>query len=132
MRTPAFAHRRTLPLAVLAGLAAALLAWVACGDDGPSGRAGETIVVDVVDLPAFAFSPAVVNARVGDTIRWVQRGVVPHTVTEGVRGSPTPGGFDEQVVETGDVVEVRMTRAGTIDYFCRPHFGMDGQIVVSP
>ena len=119
---------RGLPRAFI--VAALLAGTWACGDDGPTGGdEPRTIDVDVVD---FAFVPAVAQARVGDTVRWTQRGVVLHTVTEGVRGAPVPGGFDEIVTEPGDTVLVRVTEPGTIDYFCVPHPGMDGQIVVSP
>lgn len=109
-------------LALAAGLAA-------CDDYSTNGRQPATVDVDVVD---FAFDPVEVEARVGDTIRWTQRGNVFHTVTEGVRGAPVPGGFDGAVSEPGDTVLVVVTEPGTIDYFCVPHPGMDGRIVVTP
>jgi plastocyanin len=74
----------------------------------------------------FAFAPVEVEARVGDTIRWTQRGSVFHTVTEHVRGAPVPGGFDGAVSEPGDTVLVVVTEPATIDYFCVPTPGWTG------
>jgi plastocyanin len=126
MRRPAI-----VALAVLAAPAVgAALSALACGDDdGPTGPDPVTIDVEVVD---FRFEPAVVNASVGDTIRWTQRDQVPHTTTSRTPAPGEPGGFNETgLVEPGDVVEVELTRAGTIDYFCIPHPFMTGSIVVS-
>jgi plastocyanin len=110
-------------------LLACLLPLVAgCGDDGPTQPGGRTIDVDVFD---FFFQPVMVEARVGDTIRWTQRGEIPHTATSGEPGSPDEGVlFDLELEETDDVEEFRVTRAGTIPYFCQPHHFMTGSIVV--
>jgi plastocyanin len=113
-------------------LAACLLALQAgCGDDGPTNPpGGDTIDVEVVD---FSFQPVMVNARVGDTIRWTQRSEIPHTATSGEPGAPDQGVlFDLGLEETGDVEEFEVTEAGTIPYFCLPHPFMTGSIVVAP
>ena len=74
---------RLIPFPLL--LAACLLPLVACGDDDPIEPSGRTIEVEVLD---FSFQPVMVNARVGDTIRWIQRDPVRHTATSGEPGTP--------------------------------------------
>ncbi|MBA2566036.1 MAG: hypothetical protein H0V09_11535 [Gemmatimonadetes bacterium] len=102
-----------------------------CGGDGPSGPRDEprTLDVEVVD---FSYRPDTVNARVGDTIRWIQRDAIPHTVTAGTPAGPRPELFDEPLDQVGAVVEVELTTSGTVSYFCRPHPGMLGTIVIEP
>jgi len=94
----------------------------------PAGN-GTVIEVEVLN---FSYQPATVNARVGDTIRWIQRDQVPHTVTTSNPAPTQPGGFDQTLDAPGDHATVQMTRAGTIAYFCRPHPFMTGSIVVAP
>ncbi len=117
---------RLLPM-----LLACLLPLLAgCGDDDPTEPGGRTIDVEVFD---FRFQPVMVNARVGDTIRFTQRDKIPHTATSGEPGVPGEGSlFDLGLEETGDVEEYRVTQSGTIPYFCRPHPFMTGSIVVAP
>ena len=112
-------------------VAGCLLTLVAgCGDDDPVDPGGRTIDVEVFD---FFFQPISVNARVGDTIRFTQRGQIPHTATSGEPGAPDAGAvFDLQIENTGDVVEFETTQAGTIPFFCRPHPFMTGSIAVAP
>ncbi|MFN2432770.1 MAG: plastocyanin/azurin family copper-binding protein [Gemmatimonadota bacterium] len=115
------------PLAALWVLA---LLTPACGDGGPTGAEPDprTITVEVVD---FAYVPARVEARVGDTVRWIQRDSAPHTVTTSDPFPTSPGGFDLPLDRPGDVVEVTLTRTGLVDYFCRPHPFMTGSLRVS-
>ena len=80
----------------------------------------ETITVTVDQM---VFSPAEINARVGDTIEWVNKDAFAHTAT--VKG-------DWEVMlpvkKSGSiVVEV----SGTIDYYCRFHPNMKGRIIVA-
>jgi len=108
-----------------------LIAFAGCGDDGPMNPPrGRTIDVEVGD---FFFQPVIVEAQVGDTIRWTQTGVIPHTATSGERGTSGEGSlFDFELVEVGDVAELELTAPDTIPYFCIPHFGMNGSIIVTP
>jgi plastocyanin len=82
--------------------------------------AGEAVQVKISDL---AFSPAEITARVGDTIQWVNGDFVDHTAT-------AKGGEWDVTIVAGEQAEQQLTRAGTIDYFCRFHPGMTGKITV--
>jgi plastocyanin len=123
-----FEQRPTGRAIVGVGLATAALAFGGCGDE-PTGPNGRIIEVEVVD---FSFRPDSVDARVGDTVRWIQRDATPHTATSSNPPPDQPGGFDEPLLEDGDAAEVALARSGVIAYFCRPHPFMTGTIVVAP
>jgi plastocyanin len=82
--------------------------------------AGETVQVKISDL---AFSPVEITAKVGDIIRWVNGDFVDHTAT-------AKDGEWDVMIEAEKQAELPLTRAGTIDYFCRFHPGMTGKITV--
>ena len=81
----------------------------------------ETIEVTVDKM---AFSPAGIEAKVGDTIEWINKDVFVHTAT-------VKGGFEIMLPlkKSGSVV---MEKVGAIDYYCRFHPNMKGHITVSP
>jgi plastocyanin len=78
----------------------------------------------LVTIQGSKFVPALVSARVGDTIKWTNNDSVAHSVIGGEFRSPNiaPGGTYQAVV----------TKAGTIDYTCGIHPDMKGQIQVEP
>lgn len=85
---------------------------------GPAGAA--TIQVKISKL---VFEPAVVEAKVGDTIEWVNQDFVAHTATAN-------GKEWEVVVQKDQTGRTTMSKAGTVDYFCRFHPNMKGRIIV--
>jgi plastocyanin len=82
----------------------------------------ETIQV-VIDKLVFA--PAEVNAKVGDTVEWVNKDALAHTATA------TNGDWN---VVTGPKQSGRVVlkKAGAVDYFCKYHPNMKGRVVVAP
>jgi plastocyanin len=82
--------------------------------------AEEIMQVKISDL---AFSPTEITARVGDTVQWVNGDFVDHTAT-------AKSGEWDVMIAAGKQAGLQLTRAGTIDYFCRFHPGMTGKITV--
>lgn len=80
----------------------------------------ETIQVMVDKL---VFVPAAVNAKVGDTIEWVNRDILAHTAT--VKGGP------EVMIPAKKTARLMLQKAEAIDYYCRFHPNMKGRITVS-
>ena len=78
-----------------------------------------------VTIDKLVFAPAEVNAKVGDTVEWVNKDALAHTATA------TNG--DWNVVtgpkQSGQVV---LKKAGAVDYFCKYHPNMKGRVVVMP
>ena len=88
---------------------------------GAVSAQAETITVTVDKM---AFSPTEINAKVGDTIEWVNKDPFAHTAT-------VKGGWEVMlpVKKSGSIT---LNKAGAVDYFCRFHPNMKGKITVSP
>lgn len=84
--------------------------------------AGESIHVTIRELK---FDPPKISAHVGDTIKWTNQDIVEHSATALNKE------FD-MVIPANGVGRVTLDRPGTIDYFCRFHPFMKGEIVVAP
>lgn len=90
-----------------------------------------------VAVANLSFSPAAVNAVVGDVIQfnWVA-GIHTATCGSGLPGTTLPAGaaeFDAPVTSTSTTYSYTVTVAGNYFYGCTPHFafGMTGTITVS-
>ncbi|GAA4131702.1 cupredoxin family copper-binding protein [Aminobacter aganoensis] len=81
----------------------------------------ETIQVTIEKL---VFSPAEVNAKVGDTIEWINKDVFVHTAT-------VKGGWEVMIPSKKSASTV-METAGPVEYYCRFHPNMKGRLTVSP
>jgi len=79
-------------------------------------------------MKSLAFTPEVVRARVGDQLVWINEDNVPHNVTyvNGPRFQSSPA-----VMNPGTRFSTRVTRSGTVHYFCSIHSWMRATIVVS-
>lgn len=77
-----------------------------------------------VTIDKVAFAPTEIQAKVGDTIEWVNKDILAHTAT--VRGD-----FDVMIT-AGKSGRLVLKKAGDIAYFCRFHPNMKGRIAVSP
>ena len=78
-----------------------------------------------IKVNEMTFSPATLNARVGDTVSWVNVGKIPHTVTAQNKS------FDK-VLAPGERYNLVLTKEGSIPYVCTYHPGMDGSLTVGP
>jgi len=77
-----------------------------------------------VTIDKLVFMPAEVNAKVGDTIEWVNQDILAHTAT--VRGD-----WDVMIPPKATATHV-LDKAGAVDYYCRFHPNMTGRIVTAP
>jgi plastocyanin len=87
-----------------------------------SGQAAGAAAVTIKD---FAFNPATIQAKVGDTITWTNQDSTAHTVT-----------LDDKSVDSGNVAPNAtfghaFTQAGTFTYHCEIHKQMKGTITVT-
>ena len=85
-----------------------------------SARA-ETIQVKIEKL---AFTPSQITAHVGDTIEWVNADFVAHTAT-------TRDGAWDVMIQPSATASVVLRAAGIVDYYCRFHPNMIGQITIA-
>jgi plastocyanin len=94
----------------------ALLAALAAG----SARA-EVIQVRIEKL---AFTPEQVAAHVGDTIQWVNADFLAHTAT-------ARNGAWDVMIAPNTTKSVVLKADGTVDYYCKLHPNMTGQVSVA-
>jgi plastocyanin len=80
----------------------------------------ETIQIKIDKLK---FSPEQVTVHVGDTIEWVNADFIAHTATARNKAW-------DVMLARGKSATTAMTKAGTIDYYCRFHPNMVGKIIV--
>jgi len=81
----------------------------------------ETIQVTIDKL---VFSPAAVEAKVGDTIEWVNKDAFAHTAT-------VKGGW-EVMIPPKATASLTLKTVEAVDYFCRFHPNMKGRLDVTP
>ena len=89
-----------------------------------SGAGAAAAATIEITIDKMAFSPAQVEAKVGDMVRWTNKDAFVHTAT-------VKGAWEVMLPQqkSGRMV---MKTAGSIDYYCRFHPNMKGRINVSP
>ncbi len=100
----------------------ALIAVLFCGIVCAVPARAETIKVVMKNLE---IAPAQITAKVGDTIVWDNQDVFAHTATA------TDKSFDVMLPpkKSGSL---KVTKAGTFDYFCKFHPNMKAKLIVAP
>ncbi|MFT5798676.1 MAG: plastocyanin [Candidatus Azotimanducaceae bacterium] len=86
-------------------------------------RAAEPVVHDVA-IKSFTFEPARLQVQAGDTIRWTNHDVAPHTATA------DEFSWDTEEIVNGEIGEVAVTEDMETSYFCAFHPHMKGSIEI--
>ena len=118
----------TLLLAVVA-----LVALVGCGGSAASPPAtggstsapagsGSAAAGTAVTIANFAFSPADVTVKVGDSVTWTNNDSAAHTVAFAA--------FDSGQIAPGATYTHKFDTAGTFDYKCSIHPNMTAKVTV--
>lgn len=74
----------------------------------------------VVEIREFSFHPKRIVASPRDTVVWINRDVVPHTVTA------NDGTWGSHELQEGESWEMAVGNSGVQDYFCEFHPHMKG------
>jgi plastocyanin len=77
-----------------------------------------------VTISGFAFSPASVTVKVGDTVTWTNKDSVPHNVTA------ADGSFNSGSLAQGASFSFTFQKAGTYTYRCTIHPSMAPATVI--
>ena len=104
------------------------LAVAGCGSDDPTdpgGGGGTPVVTTAVTVNDNSFSPSAIRVSPGATVTWTFRGAVPHNVN-----FPSTAIADSQNQTSGTFSAVMPTAAGTYNYSCTLHAGMNGSVQV--
>jgi plastocyanin len=76
-----------------------------------------------VAIEGMKFVPERLEVAAGDTITWVNRDLVPHTVTA------ADAGVESGNIAPGASWKYTVRRRGEIDYLCRYHPSMKAAVV---
>ncbi|WP_027998349.1 cupredoxin domain-containing protein [Sinorhizobium arboris] len=77
-----------------------------------------------VTIDRLVYSPAEIEAKVGDEIEWINRDALVHTAT-------VKGGADV-ILAARKSARLLLQEPGSFDYICRYHPNMKGHITVRP
>lgn len=88
----------------------------------PGNTAAQTYNVAINN---FAFSPAYLSIKAGDTVIWTNKDSAPHTVT-----SDAGSELGSSTLSTGNTYSHTFNTAGTFNYHCSIHTMMKAKIVV--
>ncbi|BBZ79407.1 hypothetical protein MANY_47440 [Mycolicibacterium anyangense] len=91
----------------------------------PATSAQQPVVGTAVDITNFAFTPATLTVKVGDTVTWTNHDEEPHTVVA------DDGSFHSPGLGTNDKYTFTFTAPGSFSYLCSIHPFMHGTVVVS-
>jgi len=129
---------KVLGLIVVLAMLLLLLMSVSCTDSDQSATGTENGQDDTnaqngdeiqIEMRGFKFNPDIVTIKQGTTVTWVNEDGAAHTVVSGVRDNKSEL-FDSGNISSGSTFSYTFNEKGTFDYFCEPHSGMDGTIVV--
>jgi plastocyanin len=102
----------------------------ACGDETGDGGNGDDVQADhEVIIENFTYDPASLTINVGETVRWINRDSVSHTVTAGAPGARTDE-FDSGSIAPDQSFVLTFEQVGTFDYFCTFHPVMTAVVTV--
>lgn len=110
-------------------LAAMLVSPVAGCGGGEADSTSDTGVAEdgvaVVEMKDISYTPREVTVKVDDTVRWVNRDPVAHTITD------DGGRFDSGTVSGSDATyEQTYVDPGVFSYTCTIHPTMKGTVIV--
>jgi len=125
--------KRCISITAVALVLVALVALAGCSSSTPAATSTTPSTSGSSSAPAakgtavtianFAFSPANVTIKAGDTVTWTNNDTVAHTVT----GT----GFDSGPIPQGGTFQHTFDAAGSFDYKCTIHPSMPpGKVTV--
>ncbi len=91
----------------------------------PVELAATPVATTSVAIQDFAFAPAAITVKAGDTVTWTNHDVEQHTVTSRTKA------FDSDVINNEKSFSMKFDTAGSYSYFCVIHPNMVGTVVVS-
>lgn len=95
------------------------LPWV----PGPAAAATQQVM-----MQDYAFSPAALTVRVGDTVTWMQHDEAPHDVVT----TSAPVAFRSPRLSSGQSWSYTFQQPGTYSYYCSVHPDMRASVTVLP
>jgi plastocyanin len=102
----------------------------ACGGSDSGGAAASSGACPsgavTIHMKDIKFAPETANAKVGDTVCWVNDDSVDHDAV-----ADSGASFKSELFGKGKTFTTKLDKAGTVAYACTVHPGMTGEIDVS-
>ena len=122
-------HIRAAMMPVVLALALILVVAVvvtACGSGSTSTTttAGGAATGGQVVIKGFAFSPASITVKAGESVTWTTQDGTTHTVTA------DNAEFNSSNIASGATFTFKFDKAGSYPYHCSIHASMKGTVVV--
>lgn len=78
-----------------------------------------------VSIKNLSYSPTVAQAKVGDTVEWINKDFVAHTAT-------ARNGDWDVMIPANKTARLVLKKAGAVDYYCRFHPNMTARLIIAP
>lgn len=114
--------RKRRILAVGMVIAALCVILFGCGAAKNGQSSGVAVAENTVVVQDHKFQPAEITIQKGNSVTWVNRDSVAHTVT----GKD----FDSGRLNTDQTFQKTFNETGTFEYYCKPHPYMIGKVIV--
>lgn len=88
----------------------------------------DAVATASVTIKGYAFTPAVIKIKVGDTVTWTNSDSVHHNIVADTAGDDAPNG---PLFGQGETYSYTFKKAGSYAYHCGPHPYMHGTVVVT-
>jgi plastocyanin len=88
--------------------------------------AAAPVVGTAVDITNFAFAPATLTVKAGESVTWANHDEEPHTI------AADDGSFHSPGMGTNATYSFTFTKPGSYGYTCGIHPFMHGIVVVTP
>lgn len=92
-------------------------------EQSPDNAQNEASKIHVIEIKQMKFEPAEINVRKGDQVRWINKDITNHDVTEESKKA-----WASSPLSTGQSWTLVVTES--VDYYCDLHQVMKGKIIV--
>jgi plastocyanin len=86
---------------------------------------GDEQQTHILEIRNSQFTPAEITVNVGDTIKWINRDIVPHTATADDKS------WDSKLIGSGEEWELIVEKNMFTSYFCTFHPGMKAKVQIN-
>ena len=89
-----------------------------------ASNAAKSTSKNAVTIQNFAFSPATITVKAGDSVTWTNEDSIGHSATA------DDNSFDTGVLSKGQSKAITFSKAGTFTYHCSVHPDMKAKVIV--
>lgn len=79
----------------------------------------------IIEIHKMKFQTKMLNVKIGDTVTWVNKDIVPHTATANDKS------WDSGRLKKGESFTLTITSQTNLDYFCFYHRQMKAKLVLT-